>query len=127
LLYDSNGGGYVRNFTSVVPFACLISAFGLWQVISWILKRVKFQSSVKALILISVIIFISAGQFKFSAINTYALSKPWNSQCILKTMDSKLGSELFWKMLISSREKYQDYDTEYQALPELFLSPCLGN
>ena len=46
-------------------------------------------------------------------------SRPKNDEISLKIMDDKLGSELFWKMLISFREKYQDYDSEYQALPKL--------
>jgi len=46
-------------------------------------------------------------------------SKSKSDEISLKIMDKKLGSELFWKMLISFREKYQDYDAAYRALPKL--------
>lgn len=46
-------------------------------------------------------------------------SRPENDEITLRKMDDKLGSELFWRMLISFRETYQDYGAQYQALPRL--------
>ncbi|MFA6384474.1 MAG: SGNH/GDSL hydrolase family protein, partial [Candidatus Omnitrophota bacterium] len=37
----------------------------------------------------------------------------------LEMMDRALGSDLFWSLLSSFREQYQDYDSEFRALPKL--------
>lgn len=64
--------------------------------------------------------WIWLGRLKIYKLYHYFVnSSPKKDEISLKAMDNKLGTELFWKMLINFREKYQDYNSAYKALPKL--------
>lgn len=90
LLYYSHGAAYVRNFTSIIPFAIIFSSLALYYIVAFLIKKIKINESSFLLILIITGIFISFPQIKKTIILDYFLSKEWNSQCVLDWVDKNV-------------------------------------
>lgn len=90
LLYYTHGGGYVRNFTSVIPFATVISAVGLYSLSQFLFGKSKFFFP----LLMIFALLISLPQLSLSLKSTYYLSQPWNSLCIQDQMGKMIGNTM---------------------------------
>lgn len=90
LLYFSQGGAYVRNFASVVPFAIIIAAFGFWVIFEYIRKLMHINEKVYLAALILSALLVSFDQIKNSVKLDYYGSKPWNARCIQEWMDENI-------------------------------------
>lgn len=90
LLYYSNGGGYVRNFSSVVPFGYLFSAIGLYVITTFILKKYKQCTPTKTVITLFILSLVAGfTQLKYSFQMDYWLTKGWGYVCA-EQMDDRL-------------------------------------
>lgn len=111
LLYYSGGGGYTRNYTTIIPFALLLSAFALFNIVTFLLKKLKVKENSNAGVLCFVIagLLIVYPQLKLTLELDYWMSKDWNSTCIKEKMTStiKNGEIISRTPIVPEAEKRQ--------------------
>lgn len=91
LIYYSNGGGYVRNFTSIIPFVLIFSALGVYHTMTFLVEKINpHLQTLKYVAVIVFAVFVSFSQLHTSIQMDYYLSKEWSSKCILENMNSVL-------------------------------------
>lgn len=86
LFYYTQGGAYIRNFSSVIPFILVFSAVGLTEIVKKGIKFLKVPVLNKNIVTILFILGLLANikNIKNSSTMTLWNARPWNYQCIEK-------------------------------------------
>ncbi|OGH18553.1 MAG: hypothetical protein A3F31_05075 [Candidatus Levybacteria bacterium RIFCSPHIGHO2_12_FULL_38_12] len=90
LFYFSHGAAYVRNFTSIVPFAIIVGALTLWTIFDKVWGFFTRNKKYYLFTLIVIACIVSYGQVVNSLKLDYFAIKPWNSTCIQQWMDENI-------------------------------------
>lgn len=94
LIYYSRGGGYIRNFTSIIPFALIFSALGFFHITHYIFKKTLNLSNTTTFLVSFFLAFVvSYSSILNSIILDMSLLKEWNFECVQSKMRTTFHSQ----------------------------------
>jgi len=93
-IYYCYGGGYVRNFVTVIPFLTIFAGFCLESFFNVLRRLLKIPHDFLLIFLVLIVFWINFIPIKNSLMLSYFYSKPWNSVVFKEWLMKNLPADI---------------------------------